>query len=98
YLSGRRGDDVITGDAITSPGFPPTDELIARYAERTGTDLSNLDWYVALNCFKLAVVLEGIHFRFTQGKTVGDGFDQIGERVPRLVAEGLAALAGEGSA
>ncbi|HEX3646792.1 MAG TPA: phosphotransferase family protein, partial [Pseudonocardiaceae bacterium] len=32
YLSGRRGDDVITGDATSSPGFPPTDTLIARYA------------------------------------------------------------------
>jgi aminoglycoside phosphotransferase (APT) family kinase protein len=97
YTSARRGDDVITGDVTSAPGFPPTDALIARYAERTGIDVSTLDWYVGLNCFKLAVVLEGIHYRFTQGQTVGAGFDQIGERVPGLVAEGLAALAGEES-
>ncbi|HEX5121463.1 MAG TPA: phosphotransferase family protein [Pseudonocardiaceae bacterium] len=98
YTGGRRGDDVITGDVTSAPGFPPTEDLVARYADRTGVDVSTLDWYVALNCFKLAVVLEGIHYRFTQGKTVGAGFDQIGERVPGLVAEGLAALAGEGTA
>jgi aminoglycoside phosphotransferase (APT) family kinase protein len=97
YTSGRRGDDIITGDVTSAPGFPPTEDLIARYAERTGIDVSTLDWYVGLNCFKLAVVLEGIHYRFTQGQTVGAGFDQIGERVPGLVAEGLAALAGEES-
>jgi hypothetical protein len=53
-----------------------------------------LDWYVGLACFKLAVVLEGIHYRFTQGKTVGAGFDRIGDMVPNLVRGGLAALAG----
>lgn len=90
-------DELITGDVTSAAGFPPTAVLVARYAERTGADLSALDWYVALACFKLAVVLEGIHYRFTQGKTVGAGFDRIGERVPGLVSEGLATLAGEES-
>jgi aminoglycoside phosphotransferase (APT) family kinase protein len=98
YTSDRRGDDIITGDVTSAPGFPPTDALVARYADRTGIDVSALDWYVGLACFKLAVVLEGIHFRFTHGQTVGAGFDQIGNRVPHLVSEGLAALAGQESA
>jgi aminoglycoside phosphotransferase (APT) family kinase protein len=98
YTSGRRGDDIITGDVTNAPGFPSTDELVERYARSTGIDVSNLDWYVALACFKLAVVLEGIHYRFSHGQTVGEGFDVIGERVPGLVDEGLAALAGEGRA
>jgi aminoglycoside phosphotransferase (APT) family kinase protein len=97
YTSARRGDDPITGDVTSAPGFPPVDVLIARYTERTGIDVSELDWYVGLACFKLAVVLEGIYYRFNQGKTVGAGFDQIGARVPGLVGEGLAALTGEES-
>jgi aminoglycoside phosphotransferase (APT) family kinase protein len=45
-------------DRVTSaPRFPPTADLIARYAATTGTDVSALDWYVGLNCFKLAVVV-----------------------------------------
>jgi aminoglycoside phosphotransferase (APT) family kinase protein len=92
YSNGSQ-DDPITGGVTSAPGFPPIDELIDRYAAATGTDVSALDWYVGLACFKLAVVLEGIYFRFTQGKTVGAGFEQIGDRVPGLVDNGLAALA-----
>lgn len=94
YTSNRRHDP-ITGDVTSAPGFPPTAELVARYADTTGIDVSTLDWYVGLACFKLAVVLEGIYFRFNQGKTVGAGFEEIGDRVPVLVDEGLAVMAGE---
>ena len=50
-------------------------ELLQAHApanvHRRAADVSRLDWYVAMAYLKLAVVLEGIHFRFTQGKTVG---------------------------
>lgn len=84
------GDPV--SDAMAAPGFPTADELVAHYARRTGTDVSDLSWYAALGFFKLAVVLEGIHYRFVQGQTVGAGFDRIGLLVEPLVAGGLAAL------
>jgi aminoglycoside phosphotransferase (APT) family kinase protein len=80
--------DVIT----TVPGHPTVDEVIHRYAERSGRDVGNLRWYTAMSAFKLAVILEGVHFRYTQGKTVGAGFDTIGARVLPLVDAGLAAL------
>lgn len=38
-------------------------------------------------------ILEGIHFRFVQGQTVGAGFDRIGSAVPELVRLGLDTLA-----
>jgi hypothetical protein len=38
------------------------------------------------------VVLEGIHYRYVHGQTVGAGFEQIGTLVEPLVAAGLAAL------
>jgi hypothetical protein len=47
--------------------------------------------------FKLAVVLEGIHIRYSQGKTLGAGFDRIGALVAPLIAAGRSALAQEGS-
>jgi len=62
---------------------------IARYAERSGRDVSGLAWYVAFSYFKLAVILEGIHYRFIHGQTVGAGFDRVGEMVPGLVTAGL---------
>ena len=37
--------------------------------------------------YKLAIILEGIHARFLMGKTVGEGFDDMGAIVVAL-AEG----------
>jgi aminoglycoside phosphotransferase (APT) family kinase protein len=46
-------------DIETREGLPTRAELAARYAERTGTDLSALPYYEALALFKLAIILEG---------------------------------------
>lgn len=92
---GGRDDDPITGTVPTLPGFAGSDELVRRYAERSGADVSGLAWYTAFAYFKLAVILEGIHFRFTHGKTVGAGFDTIGHLTLPLVRQGLAATSGE---
>jgi aminoglycoside phosphotransferase (APT) family kinase protein len=76
--------------SITSAaGFPPSSELLSRYASAGSLDLSALPWYEALGCFKLAVISEGIYYRFLQGKTVGEGFETIGDMVAPLVADGL---------
>jgi len=84
--TGRTADDSTT--VLSVPGHPGLSEMIARYAERSGRDVSDLRWYRGLAAFKLAVISEGIHFRFTQGLTVGAGFDRIGERVAPLAAQG----------
>ncbi len=54
--------------------------------ELTGLDISGIGYYMAFGCFKLAVVLEGIHARYLQHKTVGEGFDREGQVVPLLIA------------
>ncbi|MEU8799455.1 phosphotransferase family protein [Spirillospora sp. NPDC048819] len=79
-------DRLPVGATITSaPGFFTRREFTERYAALTGFDLADLDFYVAFACFKLAVILEGIHARYLQKATVGEGFDQIGEGVPILL-------------
>jgi len=78
---------------ITSAdGFPSRREVVDRYASITGRDVSHVSYYWAFGFFKLAVILEGIHARFLQGKTVGEGFETIGERVPPLVMVGTYVL------
>lgn len=69
----------------TEAGFLPADALVQRYAAGSPRDLSALPWYVAFAWFKLAVIAEGIHARYLQGKTVGDGFGGVGAFVPRLL-------------
>ncbi|MFD9820115.1 phosphotransferase family protein [Streptomyces violascens] len=73
-------------------GHPSPAELIERYAARSGRDTSAISWYTAFAWFKLAVILEGIHYRYTLGQTVGAGFDRIGELVPVFIEHGLTTL------
>lgn len=79
---------------IDLPGHPSLDEMAARYADRSGRDVSDLHWYVGFAAFKLAVILEGVHYRYTKGQTVGAGFDTVGAMVPELIAQGHRALEG----
>lgn len=76
----------------SAPGHPAPAELIERYAARSGRDVSSVAWYTAFAWFKLAVILEGIHYRYTLGQTVGHGFDRIGELVPVFIEHGLTTL------
>ncbi|MFI1101326.1 phosphotransferase family protein [Streptomyces melanogenes] len=73
-------------------GHPTPAELIERYAARSGRDTSAISWYTAFAWFKLAVILEGIHYRYTLGQTVGAGFDRIGDLVPVFIDHGLTTL------
>jgi aminoglycoside phosphotransferase (APT) family kinase protein len=73
-------------------GFPAAAELAERYAKGSSAPTDRLDWYVALAYYKLAIIAEGIHARYLQGKTVGEGFDTLGPLVPTLVERADAAL------
>ncbi|MFI8939850.1 phosphotransferase family protein [Streptomyces syringium] len=75
-----------------APGHPEPAEIVERYAARSGRDVSALPWYTAFAYFKLAVILEGIHYRYTLGQTLGPGFDRIGQLVPLFVEGGLTTL------
>jgi len=84
-------DEAQTGNVgatiSTDSGFLSRDAVVARYAEKSGRDVSQLDFYEALASYKLAIILEGIHARFLMGKTVGDGFQHIGALV-EVMAQG----------
>jgi aminoglycoside phosphotransferase (APT) family kinase protein len=80
------------GDASTASGYLTEAEGVASYSAVTSRDLSHLPFYIALGSFKLAVILEGIHFRFTHGQTVGEGFDLIGDVVAPVIQSGIAEL------
>ncbi|MFI1807526.1 phosphotransferase family protein [Streptomyces californicus] len=75
-----------------APGHPSPAELIERYAARSGRDTSAISWYTAFAWFKLAVILEGIHYRYMLGQTVGAGFDRIGDLVPVFIEHGRTTL------
>lgn len=72
--------------------FPRAAELIASYQKRRPADLSALPWYTALGYFKLAVINEGIYYRYIHGQTVGAGFENMGDHTISLVELGHAVL------
>jgi aminoglycoside phosphotransferase (APT) family kinase protein len=65
-------------------GWYSRDELVARYAERTGRDIANLGYYEVLGVFKLAVIIQQIYARFHRGQTQDERFRNFGERAKAL--------------
>jgi len=88
----ERGDIPVSAGLTDKPGFPTARELASAYARRTGRDLGNLPFYLALAWMKLAVICEGVHARYLGGQTVGPGYEKVGPAVPLLAARGLDAL------
>jgi aminoglycoside phosphotransferase (APT) family kinase protein len=78
-------------DAANAPGYLDRDAVIERYSTASGRDVSDIGYHLSLAYFKLAVILEGIHFRHSQGQTVGEGFDGIGDAIGPLIEAGLTA-------
>jgi aminoglycoside phosphotransferase (APT) family kinase protein len=62
----------VMGTAVLEPGYPQRSELIDRYAERTGADVSGVNWYATLAMYKLAALYEYSRRRFESG--VGDPY------------------------
>jgi aminoglycoside phosphotransferase (APT) family kinase protein len=90
----ERGEDMVAfGEpANLAPGFPTRNELAARYAERSGRDISQLDYYLALGYWKLAIILEGVYARYAAG---GYGKPDPGIEVFARFVERLAEAAEE---
>ena len=73
-------------------GFWTTEAMVARYGELSGRDTALVPWYVGFGYFKLAVISEGIAYRYEHGQTVGEGFENFGARVPGLLDRAVAEL------
>ena len=86
----EQGDELmpLLDPPTTADGFPTRAELRDRYAERSGRDLAQVDFYVALGLWKLAIILEGVFARYRAGAygKADEGFTQFEEMVARLVA------------
>ncbi|GIG70047.1 aminoglycoside phosphotransferase (APT) family kinase protein [Phytomonospora endophytica] len=89
HIRDLAGGEIAAGAVDLAAGYPAFDEVADAYAARAGITVPDLSWYRAFACYKLAVILEGIHYRYTGGQTVGEGFDEIGAVVAPLAEEGL---------
>ena len=65
----------------TVDGFGTAAGVLDRYGQRSGRDLARLDWYVALQFWRTACIIEGVRVRHTAG-AMGDKkhYDDTGAR------------------
>jgi aminoglycoside phosphotransferase (APT) family kinase protein len=80
--------------AVAAPGSPngiaadqcqsPT-QLAQRYAEATGRDLSEFDWYQAFSAWKLAIVLEASYAKYRSGQSRNPSHEMFGFVVDQLL-------------
>ena len=57
--------------------FATSSELVAAYGQVSDRDLSAVDWYAVLACYKLGILLEGTHARASAGKAPQDVGDRL---------------------
>lgn len=78
-------------------GFPAYDDLVERYARRTGRDVSNIGYYKAFSSFRLAVISEGVYARYLKGAMGNQEFDPTPMKLgtENLAEAALAALKGQ---
>lgn len=97
YWSDPGEEQARPNDPTGIDGFPTYAELLERYAQRTGRDLSNIGYYVAFSSWRLAVISEGVYARFLNGAMGNQEIDpetlenfKLGTE--RLASDALAAL------
>ncbi len=66
------------------PGFVPRSELIARYEQRTGFAMTDLNFYRTLALWKLAILTEGLYKRYLAGKADSEWFAVLETAVPQM--------------
>ncbi len=67
-----------SGTATSATGFWDRPQLAERYAEVSGRDISQLDFYVAFAFWKLSCIIEGVYSRYLGGA--------LGDRPPEELA------------
>lgn len=78
--------DGLNGPSVTQqPGWYSREQLVNRYAELSGRDVSQIGYHEVLGVFKLAVILQQIYFRFRRGQTADRRFEKFDEQVEALI-------------
>ncbi len=90
-VGGRHNDPTGAG------GFGTYDDFLARYARHSTRDLAAVDYYVAFQLWRTAIILEGVYARYVAGaygdQQLGAELDVLRDSPVELVEQAQAALA-----
>ncbi len=92
---GKAADEQPAGRRVSGyvdyAGMPGRDDLLERYASVSGRDVDEIDYYVILARFKMAIVLEGGYARYVAGGADNPKMEAFGPIVLDM-AQAAAAL------
>jgi aminoglycoside phosphotransferase (APT) family kinase protein len=71
-------------------GLPSARELVAHYAAHSTRDVSAINWYAVLACYKLGIILEGTYARACAGKAARETGAQLHAQTIGLFERALA--------
>lgn len=71
------------------PGFLRREELVERYAARSGRDVSYIAFYHSLSLYRVAVIIAQIYVRFVRGQTQDERFAAFGPVIPATAQAAL---------
>lgn len=83
------GADLATVSVTPWDGFPTAGELVDHYRARSARDLSAIDWYAVLACYKLGILLEGTFARACAGQAPIETGRRLHDRAIRLLSRAL---------
>jgi aminoglycoside phosphotransferase (APT) family kinase protein len=88
----------MTTPAVDLEGMITRKEILDRYAQASGRDLSQIDYYIAFGYWKLACIVEGVYARYVGGAmgssdpAAFEGFKVQVERCATAAAEAMGRL------
>ncbi|MDJ0790919.1 MAG: phosphotransferase family protein [Acidimicrobiia bacterium] len=77
---------VFGANAVAIGAHVDKSEVTAIYAEHSGLDLAEIDFYEALALFRIAVIVEQIYARYVAGQTTDERFASFEPLAPLLAA------------
>ncbi len=88
-------EPVLPNQLMAAGGLATSEELVGRYAANADRDLSGIDWYTVLACFKLGIILEGSHARAAAGLAPTEVGDILHTATVRLFERATAIMSGD---
>lgn len=76
-------------------GLAARSELIEAYLAADGRRTARLDWYVAMACFKLAIVIEGTWSRYLAGQASAEAGERLHASAENLIQLGTRVSLGD---
>jgi aminoglycoside phosphotransferase (APT) family kinase protein len=89
YLGVHWSDQAGTGrhnDPTGAGGFGTFADALERYARQSPRDLGSIDFYLAFQYWRIAIILEGVYARYKQGAMGTDDIGDVAEEVEAIGA------------